>query len=206
MLKIVEKSKVPDMVDVLLDAIIRKTEQSITPDYPKQMATLGVKYIVASRPERDRTNLRDVRFRFDILNYTQSCFLKLTPRQITQMFPIEKQYDGKRWNCKDYFTTAAYLKTLNMDEPVADGKKLLEFFWEYQNMELENFWIEIFSNMDDMAHLQGEAGPLDKMIDNLGLETYTMHQDEQTGKEFMLSSKTGKTVPISTKPHLTLLQ
>ena len=26
---------------------------------------------------------------------------------------------------------------------------------------------------------------MDKMIDKLGIETYTMHQDEQTGQEFM---------------------
>ncbi len=133
--------KGPDMVDILLGAIIRKTEQPLTADYPKQVVTLGVKYVVASRPERDRADPDSVRLRFEFLNYVQSCFLALTPRQIVQMFPIEKRYDGKRWGCKDYFTTAAYLKTLDMDDPIADQRKMMDFFWEYQNIELVEFWI-----------------------------------------------------------------
>ncbi len=207
MLKIAPKTpEASDMEMLYLNAITRKVEQLPTPDYPKQIVTLGIKYIIISRPHKSRTDPDSVRLRFAIINYVQAHMLLLTPRQIMQIFPIEKCYDGEKWQCKDYFTTAAYLKTLDMDAPIKDERKLMDFFWEYRNFQIEEFWIEIFSNMDDMAHLQGEAGPLDKMIDKLGVETYTMHQDEQTGQEFMLSSKTGKTVPISTKPRLTLVQ
>ena len=64
-----------------------------------------------------------------------------TPRQIMQVFPIHKEYDGTKWGEKDYFYTMDYLKGIYLDKPLGD--ELEEFLWHYYNwnvMMLDNIY------------------------------------------------------------------
>ena len=114
-----------------------------------------------------------------------------------QLFPLKKEYDGKRFGCKDYFSAMEYIGKLDQDKPIGDGKKLFDFLWEYWNWDINEFLVEIFSTMDDLMHLQGKDGPTDKLIDDLGITPYYIQKDETTGQEYLLNGNTGKTAPIS---------
>nr|WP_302597066.1 hypothetical protein [uncultured Cellulosilyticum sp.] len=61
-----------------------------------------------------------------------------TPRQLMDIFPVHKEYDGAKYHSKDYFSTMKYLKEINLDEPL--GEKLEDFIWHYYNWELWYFW------------------------------------------------------------------
>ena len=56
---------------------------------------------------------------------------KATPRQIMQVFPIHKEYDGEKWGTKDYFYTKEYLKKMPLDKPIGDN--VHDFLCEYYN-------------------------------------------------------------------------
>ena len=185
--------KKPDMAALWLNAFIGATEGG---DVQKIVAA-GVKYINASRPIKNRADADAVQNRFAVVEYIQANMSRLTPKEFMQLFPIEKRYDGEKWGCKDYFYTMEYIKKLDADKPIGDEKKLLDFLWEYQNWEINEFLVEIFSAMDDLMHQQGEDGPLDKMIDGLGITPYYIQKDEATGQAYLLNGNTGKTAPIS---------
>lgn len=87
-----------------------------------------------------------------------------------------------------------------------DERKVFNFLFEYQNLELDFFVVEIMSNIESMSHLQGQPSPMDKLIDNMGITRYYLEKDEATGQEYLLNSDTGKSVPVSTGTKLKLVQ
>jgi hypothetical protein len=167
----------------------------ISGDY-KKIIVAGVKYINTSRPTKDRTDAEQLQRRFYIIEYIEAWMTRLTPNKFMQLFPIKKKYDGEKWGRKDYFYTLEYIKTLDTDKPIGDGKKLMDFLWEYQNREINEFLVELLSTTDDLMHQQGKDGPIDKLIEDLDVTPYYMQKDEATGQEYLLDGNTGKTVPI----------
>jgi hypothetical protein len=57
---------------------------------------------------------------------------QLTPREFMNIFPIDKTYDGERFECKDYFYTIKIVRALDQDAPIGD--KLDDLLWEYMNI------------------------------------------------------------------------
>lgn len=80
---------------------------------------------------------------------------KATPKEIMTLFPIEKEYDGAKWGQKDYFYTAAYLKSLDSDRPL--GVNVEDFVWHYYNWDIMNFHIIYDSYHSELRQLEYEA-------------------------------------------------
>lgn len=206
MLKVIEGTKKakPNMELLWLVALQKALIQSDT----KKIVMAGVKYIGASISSKDKTDMEQVQGRFDLINCIQMFMAQLTPREFMQLFPIEKTYDGDKWGCKDYFYTMKYIQKMDVDKPIGGERHLFDFLWEYQNWDINEFLVECMTSMDGVCHLQGQPGPMDKLIDELGVTPYYMEKDEATGQQYLLNSDTGKTVPIK-KPvprYLKLVQ
>ena len=195
MLKLINCSqkKKPDMSALWLNAFGNAVEKRDT----EKIIVSGVKYINASRPDKDKSDSESVQRRFAFIQSIDAFMCRITPKQFMQLFPLKKEYDGKRFECKDYFSAMEYIGNLDQDKPIGDGKKLFDFLWEYWNWDINEFFVEIFSTMDDLMHLQGKDGPTDKLIDGLGITPYNIQKDEATGQEYLLNENTGKTAPIS---------
>lgn len=162
----------------------------------KKIVMAGVKYINASRHANDKTDEEHVRGRFGLIECIQMFMARLTPREFMQLFPIEKTYDGDRWGCKDYFYVIKYVNTLNRNKPIGGERHLFDFLWEYQNRALNEFLVECMTGMDSICHLHGKPGPMDNLIDEMGITPYYMEKDEFTGQEYILNGDTGKTVTV----------
>jgi hypothetical protein len=162
----------------------------------KKVVLAGVKYIIVSRPTKNKTDAEEVQRRFDLIDCILINMTILTPREFMQLFPIEKTYDGERWDCKDFYSVMKYIHTLDIDEPIMDEKKLFDLLWEYMSFDINMFMVEWMSSMERMAHLQGEPGPLDKLIDDMGIETHTFNKDPVSGREYLQSNTTGKVMPV----------
>jgi len=53
----------------------------------------------------------------------------LTPIELTGIFPIDKIYDGAKWQLKDYFSTMDALNKYGMDKPI--GENYMQVLWTY---------------------------------------------------------------------------
>lgn len=64
-----------------------------------------------------------------------------TPRQIMQMFPPSKEYDGARTGCKDYFTTMKAVGRFAPDKRL--GGRVRAFLWDYVNPHLNGLYVAL---------------------------------------------------------------
>ncbi|MFX3618631.1 MAG: hypothetical protein ACE3JK_14075 [Sporolactobacillus sp.] len=162
-------------------------------DIQKKLALYHVKYMPAMNKNKELTYEQLLnKFRaFDLIHFYLAQF---TPREFMQYFPIKKDYDGKRYESKDYFTTMEYLKTLNWDEPI-DLERIDDFLWEYTNLDLMNFEVDRMSTASDLRVAQGGRDIMQEWMDDKGIPTYSLHTDD-TGKQFMQNSQTGEVAEV----------
>lgn len=52
---------------------------------------------------------------------------KLTPRQMMDLFPIKKEYDGERFGCKDYFYTRKSVEKYALDRKIENAVDFLGY-------------------------------------------------------------------------------
>lgn len=64
---------------------------------------------------------------------------KLTPRQMMNLFPPKKDFDGDRFGCKDYFYTMRAVDEYGLDRKIENA---FDFIWDYQNDDIARFTVE----------------------------------------------------------------
>jgi len=105
------------------------------------------------------------------------------------IFPLDKTYDGDKWETKDYFFSMDLIKEYGIDTPVNDGTS---FLWDYMNMETRDFLINTMSITDRIRNLQGYPSAAEKFADDQGIGTFKKYTDNK-GRNFFLDSN-GKTI------------
>jgi hypothetical protein len=91
------------------------------------------------------------KFDIDDFDYTKACkfielfdrwldlFCKLTPIDLIQIFPIQKIFDDKRWQNRNFVSTIEMLVKRGLNKPL--GKKVLEILNDYLNPDIDDFCI-----------------------------------------------------------------
>lgn len=64
---------------------------------------------------------------------------RLTPRQMINLFPLKKEFDGERYGCKDYFYARKSVEEYGLDRRIENA---VDFLWDYQNDDLARFMVE----------------------------------------------------------------
>lgn len=120
----------------------------------------------------------------------------LTYKEMMQMFPILKSYDGEKYECKDYFSTMEYLSNFNLNKEIGDNG-VDDFLWEYYNYYLMNFSIKELLMLERIRKLNHQKGIFESFLEVVGLKdkihTYTLDKDNgimydnETGESFSVS-------------------
>lgn len=61
---------------------------------------------------------------------------QLTYKEFTEIYPIDKSYDGNKIGIRDYYSTMNYLSTIDLDSTIDTKENVMDLFWEYSNFEL----------------------------------------------------------------------
>lgn len=160
-----------------------------TPDRLKAVY-YGVKYIcmINLTPETTYHDLLRVFAEIRDINCMIS-FLSIS--QVMNLFPITKDYDGKRYEAKDYYSTMEYLENKDLDIPLGDEVEM--FFMNYYNGDIISYSIKEFLILDKLLKFEGREGLLEgalRLMDPDGkVDTYTYHKDEG----YIYNQRTGKT-------------
>ncbi|MDB2130691.1 hypothetical protein [Enterocloster clostridioformis] len=167
-------------------------------DHLKRAVFYAVKYFSLERIDRrhctEPRTLEQVNADFNFLECVKMLMGQLTPREMMSMFPIEKEYDGEKSGCKDYFYTIEKLKDFDLDKPLGE-EGLENFLWCYWNDDLFAFDMVAFSIISNMYKAQTGRGIMEKWCEEQGIGTFTMNQelcifkDNQTGEIHKLSKK-----------------
>lgn len=91
----------------------------------------------------------------------------ITPREFLIMFPIKKEFDGQKYECKDYFYTKEYLSTIDLDKPISEPFK---FLWDYWNSDTARFLMNVMGAMSDVRKEQTGKGIMEEFLEKEGFD------------------------------------
>lgn len=61
---------------------------------------------------------------------------QLTYKEFTEIYPIDKSYDGAKIGVRDYYSTMDYLSTIDLDSTIDTKENVMDLLWDYNNFEL----------------------------------------------------------------------
>ena len=150
--------------------IISKTDELLQGTELMAAVFLGVKAFTSARCREKQKSIELAKVRFNKLEIIKSLITLMTPRQFMNTFPATKEYDGARYQTKDYFFTMEMISTFNMDEPIGD--KIDDFLWDYRNRDTDLFQLEIFRALSDLARAKGLPTPMEKFSAEKDIHLY----------------------------------
>lgn len=183
-------------------------------DYPQddlmKISLAGIKYIGSIREIR-RENVRvgtdyvqtleEAQVAFQLIDAIFTVCGYLTLRNFVTTFPIDKTYDGAKWEEKDYFYTMDILSKMDWDKPIGRDE-LSELLWDYMNADLRHAYIEYTTAMSAIYRAQTGKGIAETWLDDLRIPTYTM--DRETG--IMKNNQTGDIMKPKKVSHLQIVK
>ena len=201
MLKLLEPTQPFDYLKAYARMLIKWAERNggIEPKTPYDKMQFAYLVVKAAILRKDGDDLdEDFQYYQDAMTYLAS----LTPLQLVTTFPPEKIYDGKRWQCKDYYSTMETVNALPQDEPI--GEAIFNLLCDYQNEDIRTLVVKLMCATSAMYRAQTGKDMLVEFFEQQGtpLTTYRRCKDPVTGQEYMLGSD-GRTHPI--EPRLRLI-
>ena len=183
-------------------------------DYPQEdlmkIALGGVKYINYVREIRRenervgtdyRQSLEEAQAIFNLIDaiFTIMGYIKLKNLVVT--FPITKDFDGAKWECKDYFYTMDVLSKMDWDKPIGRDN-ISELLWDYQNDDLRHAYVEYMTATSAIYRSQTGKGIAEQWCEDMGIPTYTINKE--TG--VVIDNQTGQTMKLKKRSNLQIVK
>lgn len=140
---------------------------------------------------------------FQIANAIQDTTGKLTPKEFMNIFPIDKEFDGDKYEMKDYFYTKEYIETVDQDKPI--GEKVHEFLWEYMNREIMNFSVKILCLMSALRRAEGHLDMMEEFMASQGMETPNTFKNSKGEAMYIRHGKPEK-IHVTESNHLKVMK
>ena len=175
-----------------------------------KIALSGIKYICSWRDVKrenkrlgveHQQTLEEAQITFQQIDAIFTVCGYLTLRNFVTTFPIEKDYSGEKWECKDYFSTMEVLSKMDWDKPIGRDE-LSELLWDYDNADLRHAYVEFTTAMSAIYRAQTGKGIAETWCDNMGIPTYT--EDRETG--IMKNNQTGDIMKPKKVSHLQIVK
>ena len=168
----------------------------VAPDDLMKLVNHGVRACVLMK--KDNEQMLD---KFSFFEMVKGFISALTPRELSQIFPVTKEYDGEKWGAKDYFYTMRELEAHGLDTPI--GEQIDEILWDYMNHAISMFMVGLMGAASDLYREQTGHGMMEEFFQEHGVPVYHMCKDPDTGKEFMYDAENGRTIGITpAKPRV----
>ncbi|MCM1278485.1 MAG: hypothetical protein NC304_05880 [Robinsoniella sp.] len=198
----------------LLQAAQKNKDIKSIADYPQadimKIALSGIKYICSWRDVKRENSklgieeqhiLEESQATFQLIDAIFTVCGCLTLRNFVTTFPIDKTYDGAKWECKDYFSTMEVLSKMDWDKPIGKDE-LLELLWDYDNSDLRHAYVEFTTAMSAIYRAQTGKGIAETWCEDMEIPTYTVYKD--TG--IMKNNQTGDIMKPKKASHLHIVK
>lgn len=170
----------------------------------KKIVFYGVNTVI-TEPRKEYITQEDCNEQLKLLNIIKDLIGCLTPIELMQVFPVEKKYNGKKFEMKDYYSTMEIIHQLDQNVSLLHQVDMNDFLWDYQNFIISRFVLKMINAVDDHRRLQGEESMVVEFLKERGIHPVKLCTDETTGKTFVLDHN-GKTKPVKTKKNTGLLR
>ncbi|RST59684.1 hypothetical protein D5F11_011310 [Siminovitchia terrae] len=164
--------------------------QDIDLDTRKKLIWLSVKLIISDK-SKDKS-YESLVSDFQFMSSVKSLMGTLTPKEFQTIFPIDKEYDGEKYEMKDYFYTKDFINKFGEDKVIGD--EITEFLWEYQNWSICFFVVETTCIMSAIRRAEGQKGLAEEFFEKQDVTTYTV--SKENGKLYLTNNDTGEVEKI----------
>ncbi|MDD3305564.1 MAG: hypothetical protein PHO29_00495 [Acetobacterium sp.] len=213
MLKLIEGTQIDrspvDYERKYLEGMIRAIKaKQLEPDNieaTKRIIFYTVKYLsIINIKSMSRESLEGLLV-FDQMLLNTIC--ELTPAELLTIFPVTKSYDGKRYECKDYFSTMEALQAHGLYEPIRSPETASSLLWGYMNPTVMMYQVHCMSVVSEIHAMDTGKGLMEQFFEDQGVKVETFRKYENdTGQTFMIGED-GRSFPVK-KPvprHLKLV-
>lgn len=106
----------------------------------------------------------------NMIKVLKESLMVLTPNELLTMFPVEKTYDGKRYNEKDYFYTMNYLQEIGLNKII--GENVDQLLCNYVNANITRFCVVEQCTNSSLRCLTGHKVVIDEVFGRKGYKIY----------------------------------
>ena len=198
----------PDYLVIYSRIILKKLTEAIMlgyvdPEVRKQLIYYSVKSIPLKYDEHANefgriTDKKALDNLYATIQHTDHLIGQITPRELTQIYPIAKSYDGNKYGTVDYFSTMEKLEEFGMNELITDDK-VMDLLFNYDNAHIREYGCTKLCVISDLRRCEGHPGLAEEYLSPLGVGIYKMMTDED-GKQFFYDPDQQTTYPV-TKPR-----
>lgn len=189
----------PDYATLHINAYIRLLEEYKNDKDKSHIPSFifhGVKYFNSSRVDTEGLDYKQLMRRFLFMEYVKCAISTQTPAELMRIFPPTKDFDGHKWQAKDYYSTMQAMKEHGLDVPIAG--EVDRILWDFMNRDLMEFGVGELSLLSAIRRAEGEPGLMEEFAEQNGITTYRKYIDS-TGKEFFQNSTTGEVQRVHRK-------
>lgn len=122
-----------------------------------------VMYLV-TLDQRSTKNMKDARETHAMYDSVITLLSSLTPSQLVRMFPIDKYYDGEKYEMKDYFSTREVIDKLPQDEPIHLHIDMVELMWDYCNTHIRHLLTAAMCGVDEIRKWMGKCSMMEEYL------------------------------------------
>ena len=125
---------------------------------------------------------------------TTQLLARLTPKEFLITFIPNKTYDGKKYECIDYFSTVEKFAFMNMFSFIGEDK-IEDVLWGYDNSDILNFSVNIMCAMSKLYRQQNGTDIFDDFMREQGKEPLPKYYEVKapSGKKILVN-EVGKKV------------
>lgn len=113
-----------------------------------------------------------------IIDYINNLTSKVSFYTMLNIFPIGKDFNGKKFEAKDYFSTIEYLKDKELYRMIGEYS-IDDFFWNYYNTDIIIYNVNCFMIYDKFARANGQKSLMERFAEEFNIPTY-VQVDENT--------------------------
>lgn len=133
---------------------------------------------------------------FTLIETVTQVLSLFTPREFMQMFPVRKEYNGEKYEIKDYFFTMDAAEKIGLDTRMGDNAT--EFLFDYCNNDVDRYMVTWMMIVNRMHQLNGGKDMLLEFMEDQGVAPHAIRRegnyfvDDETGERFEIEEPKNK--------------
>lgn len=116
----------------------------------------------------------------------------LTPRDFLKIFPLDKQYDGEKYESKDYFSSMEAIEEYGIDRRIENA---IDFLFDYMNLLTRLYFVRSLNITEFIITDTGGISPVSEFFHHEGIFEMPTYKGNN-GTEYVVN-KFGKPIKLN---------
>lgn len=193
---------------IYIKAYIRSLKECPTEEgtdqskYIQKIVYYGVK-AVGTYPKL--TSYQEAVTCFEFISGLKGVMSLLTLHEFMNLFPIQKVFDGAKYEMKDYYSTLEAINELGLQPYERIGESILKLIMEYMNRDIMDFAVQGMVAMSAIRRFDGHLDLMEEFMAEQGMDTPNTFRNSKGEAMYVRHGKPIK-LKLNKKQHLEIVK